>query len=223
MGPAFLAPALISAIGTGAQYENQRAANNRQQSAEVQSLNDQQAIRDKAMGTVNKLTSQIAASSPSQISSKATGDYVANLRKNAGATAGAQGGSTSSLAPAVAGDQRYNADVANSSQQVQNYGNTNAQEMGQIDAATRQRQDEGLAMGTANTTLQGLNAQSGAQGFVDQLKASVAGQPNPYLSLFSGLLKGGANAYATNAGSKIPVNTYYAPGLYANNPAGAVA
>jgi hypothetical protein len=221
MGVGFMVPALISAIGSGAQYMNQRSANNRQQDAEVQAINDQAAIRNKATGAVGKLTQQVETDSPTQAASQATGDYVANLRKNAGVSALAQGGSTSSLAPSTVGSSRYNTDVANSSKQVQSYGNTNADEMGQIDAATRQRQNENLAMGTTATQLQGLNAQSNAQSFVDQLKAGVAGQQNPWVSLFSGLLKSGANAYATN--QRPPINTPFAPNIWANNPVGANA
>ncbi len=216
MGPAFLVPAIISAIGSGAQYVNQRNANNQANDAEEQAINNQTALRNQAAGDVSKLTQQITTSTPSQIASKATGDYVQNLRKNAGASAIAQGGSTSSLAPAVAGNSRYNSDVANSTKQVQDYGNTTAEEMGQIDAATRQRTNEGLAMGTTATQLNGLNAQSNAQGFVDQLKAQVAGQTNPFVSLMSGLLKNGANAYAMNA--KLPTSTTIAPNIWTTNP-----
>lgn len=199
MGAAFLIPAAISAIGSGAQYMNQRSATNQANDVEQQGIQNQTDLRNKATGAISKLTQQIQTSNPNQIASSATGQYVQNLRKNANVNALAQGGSTSSLAPAVAGDPRYAADVANSSQQVQQYGNTLAGEMGQIDAATRQRQNEGLAAGTLGTQLQGLNAQSNAQGFVDQLRSQVAGQTNPWVSLFSGLAKNGANAYARNA------------------------
>jgi hypothetical protein len=192
-------PAIISAVGTGAQYENQRSANNQANDAEQQAILDQQDYRNKAMGTVNKLTQQIQTDSPTQIASQATGQYVQNLRKNAGATAGGQGGSTSSLAPAVGANARYNTDVASSSQAVQNFGNAEAGEMGQIDAATRQRQNEGLDMGTVGTVLQGLNTQSNAQGFVDQLRSQTASQPNPWVNLMGNLMKNGSNAYAKNA------------------------
>src|SRR5580658_8593208 len=129
MGPAFLIPAAISAIGTGAQAYNQNRANSAQDAAETQGIINQQSLQEKAASGVNALTKQIATDTPSQIASKATGEYVQQLRKNAGAVANGQGGSTSSLAPAIGANSRYNTGVAASNAAVQDYGDTNAQEM----------------------------------------------------------------------------------------------
>lgn len=187
----FWVPAVLAAAGGGAQYLNQKAALGRQDSANAKNIMDQQALQQKAVGQVNSLTRGIAQSNPQAIQGKATADYVDQLRKNA-SSAG------SSLAPAAGANPRYNADVTNSNATVQDYGNTNAGEMGAIDAAVRQRQNEGLDMQTLQTGLNGLNAQSGSTNFVNSLRSQATGQQNPWVNLFSGIAQNGAKAYATN-------------------------
>lgn len=195
----FWVPAVISAIGTGAQAINTRSANNAQDASETQAIIDQQKLQNAGAGAASKLTRQVQADTPNQIAAKSTGDYVAALRKNASAQALDGGGSTSSLSPVAGANPRYASDVAAANKGVQSYGNTYATDMGNIDAAIRQRQNEGNAMGTLGTQLNGLNAQSNSTNFVDQLRSQVAGQANPWVSLFSALAKNGANAYAMNA------------------------
>lgn len=222
----FWIPAVLAAAGSGAEYVNQSNANKRQQTGETQSIIDQQNLEGKANAQVKALTDQIARNSPNQIAGKATGDYVNALRKNAaGSTQGGPtgapttfGASTSALAPAVGADPRYAADLANSQKQVSDYGNTYANEMGSIDAAVRQRQNEGLGMQTLGTNLNTLGAQSYTTNFVDQLKAQAAGQANPWVSLFSGLLSSGAKNY-TSSGKK-SVSPYAAIGANTNADSG---
>lgn len=209
----FWIPAAISALGTGVSYANQRNAQNRQNDSTLQGIRDQQAIQARGTAQARALTSQIAKDDPTQIASKATGDYVANLRRNAagstqgGSTAGPQtfGAPTSALAPTVGGSARYTNAKAGAQKETQTYGNTIADEMGSLDAAIRQRQNEGLSMNTLGTNLNTLGAESYTTNFVDQLRSQVAGQQNPWASLLSGLLTRGAGAYAMNAdGGKKP-------------------
>jgi hypothetical protein len=205
---AFWVPAVLAATSAGASYVNTTNANNRQQSAEAQAINNQQAIRNKGNAEVNQTVQQIAKSNPQQIAAQETGNYVAQLRRNAaGSTAPGAGtsanpslfgASTSALAPGVTGSSKYKADAANAQQQVQQYGNTEASEMGDLDAAVRQRQNEGLDVQTLNTNLNTLGAQSQSQSFVDQLRAQTAGQANPYVSLFSGLTGNAATMASKN-------------------------
>lgn len=212
----FWIPAVVSMVGTAAQAVNTRQANNAQDASETQAIIDQQKLQSAGAGAANKLTREVAADNPSQIAAKSTGDYVAALRKNASAQALDQGGSTSSLSPVAGANSRYGQAVSAGDKAVQDYGNTYASDMGNIDAAIRQRQNEGNAMGTLNTTLNGLNAQSNSTNFVDQLRSQVAGQPNPWVSLFSALAKNGANAYALNAKGP-PITTTVAPPLDSGN------
>jgi hypothetical protein len=227
---AFWIPAVMAAVGTGAEFVNQKQANQRQNDSEIQAMQHQQALQDKGTAAARGLTEQIAQDTPTQIQNKATGDYVSTLRKNAvGSTQGGSttkgdqtfGASTSALAPVAGASSRYSDDTAKSQQEVQRYGDTAAGEMGAIDAATRMRQNEGLAMGTLSTHLNTLGAQSYGQNFVDQLRAQASGQTNPWVSLASGLVKNGANAYATNAKGKVPVNQSLMPGSGGYNRFGA--
>jgi site-specific recombinase XerC len=203
----FWVPAVLAAVSAGSQYANTTAANNRQQAAEVNAINNQQQIRDQANQQVKQLTSQVAQNTPQQLQAQATGKYVQQLRDAAagstqgGSTTGnptTDGQSVSALPASLAADPRYAADLKQSQQQVQQYGNNYAQNMGAIDAAVRQRQNEGLAAQTLGTNLNMLGAQSATQNFVDQLRAQAAGTPSPWVGLAGGIAGGAANALSKN-------------------------
>ena len=210
---AFWVPLAIAAVSGGAQAVNQSDANKRAQNAQVQAIANQQMLRGQANDLVTKQIQNIAQSNPQQLAAKATGDYVAQLRRNAagaasGTTSGSQtfGQSTSALPANVNGSSRYNTDVANSQKEVQQYGDTEAGQMGQIDAAVRQRQNEGLQMQTLGTGLNTLNAQSYGQSFVDQLRAQAAGQSNPWISLGASILGAAAQGASKNLGGGTTVS-----------------
>lgn len=221
---AFWVPAVLAAVSTGAQYENTSQAQNRQNNAEAQAIQDQQAIREKGEGQVNQTVKQIASDNPNSIAAQETGNFVSQLRRNAaGSAAGGSttgnpqtfGGSVSALAPTVGGSSRYNAQRGQSQQEVQQYGNAQASELGDLDAAVRERQNEGLAMQTLNTNLNTLGAQSYSQNFVDQLRAQTAGQANPWVGLFSALAGNSAGALSKNPqlfNGSPPDPDLYAPG-----------
>lgn len=213
---AFWVPVAIAAASGGAQFANQRAASSRENAAQTQSIINQGKIQQKATGQVDALTKQIAQNSPAQLQGKATGDYVDQLRKNsAGATQGPAAtpanasGPISSLVASAGANPRYAADTANAQAEVGKYGDTMAGQMGSIDAAVRQRQNEGLAQQTLGTNLNTLGAESYTKNFVDQLRSQAAGQPNPWVSLFAGMANAGAKNY-TPAG-KVPVNKALMP------------
>jgi hypothetical protein len=204
---AFWVPAVMAAVGTGAQYVNQQNASTRQNNAEVQAINNQQQIRGNANAQVKQLTDQVAQNTPTQIQGQETGAFVNTLRKNAaGSTQGGPtnlnptngGQSVSALAPASGASSRYNADTAASQKAVQDFGQTNASELSAVDAAVRQRQNEGLAMQTLGTNLNGLNLQSQTQSFVDQLRSLTAGQANPWVSILGKGLNSAAGGMAKN-------------------------
>jgi small-conductance mechanosensitive channel len=204
---AFWVPTLLTAASAGAQYVNQNNAQNRQNNAEVQAINNQQQIRGNANAQIKALTNQIGQNTPAQIQGKETGAFVDTLRKNAaGSTQGGAtnqnptngGQSVSALAPVAGSNPRYNADKATSQAEVQDYGQTNAKELSAVDAAVRQRQNEGLAMQTLQSRLNQLGAQSQVQNFTDQLRAQAAGQASPWVSLFSKVGTGLAGGMAKN-------------------------
>lgn len=208
----------MAAVSAGGQAVNQRNANQRSDQDEAQAIRNQANFADQANSKVRQQITNIKNSDTTPIASKATGDYVAQLRKNAagstqgGSTTGGTqtfGASTSSLSPSTIGSSRYKGDTAASQKEVQDYGNTYAGEMGNLDAATRMRTNEGLQMDTLATGLNQLNSASWGKNFVDQLRAKQDSQANPWVSLFSNILGNGAKAYAMNAtpgggGYKIP-------------------
>ncbi len=215
---AFWVPALIAAVGTGAQAINQNNATQRGQNAEAQAIANQSQFKTQANSDVSQLTKAIAQNSPQQIQGQETGNFVNTLRKNevgstssnAGTDSTNFGQPVSALGPASGASARYKSDTAKGQQQTQAYGNTYAGDEAAIDAAVRQRQNEGLAMQTLGTNLNQLQAQSYTQNFVDQLRAQTSGQPSPWVGLFSGLAQNGANAFSKN------------PTMFNSSPSGAV-
>lgn len=211
----FWVPAVLAAASAGGQYVNQQNANSRQQASEVQSIADQQKLQQQGGNEVKQLTNQIATDTPNQIAAKATGDYVSALRKNAVGTSTGSGNTsnvlfgapTSSLPTGIKGSSRYNADTVNSQNQTQQYGDTLAGEMGNIDAATRQRTNEGLGMESLGTNLNLLGGQSYTQNFVDQLRSQAAGQQSPWLALLSSTLGGAANTMSKNVKGPAPAGS----------------
>lgn len=211
---AFWVPALVAAVGSGAQYVNTQNANKRQQASEVQAIDNQQQFRENANSQVKDLTNQIAQNNPQKLAAKETGDFISTLRKNQAGSA--KGGATgapgdtnfgapvSAMPPTAGASSRYKDDSNAAQQQTQDYGNTYAKEIANIDSAVRQRQNEGLAQQTLGTNLNLLGAESYTKNFVDQLRSQAAGQANPWVGLFSNMLQKGANAYAANAGGSAP-------------------
>jgi len=207
---AFWVPAVIAAAGAAGQGVNQMQAQKRASNAEVQAIDNQQQFREQANSQVKNLTQQIAQNSPQKIAQQETGDFVNTLRKNAagsaqpGATAQNPdtnfGAPVSAMPPAAGASSRYKSSAANAQKETQQYGTDYASEIGNIDAAVRQRQNEGLAQNTLGTNLNTLGAESYTKNFVDQLRAQTAGQANPWVGLFSNMLQNGSKAYAMNAG-----------------------
>lgn len=208
----FWVPALLAAAGSGVSYANTKAAQGREQSGEVQNILDQQKLQSQGNAQVKALTNKIAQNSPTSIASKATGDYVSALRKNAAGSQTGGGNSadilfgapTSSLPTNVNGSSRYKADAAGAQDQTEKYGSELASEMGNIDAATRMRQNEGLDMSTLGSNLSLLGAQSYTNNFVNQLRSQVSGQTNPWLSMLSGVLSGAGNTMSKNTKGPVP-------------------
>jgi hypothetical protein len=204
----FWIPAVLAAASAGTQYVNQQGALSRANAGEVQTIADQQKLQGQGNAQVKALTNQIAQNTPAQLAAQATGKYVDVLRKNAAGTSkGGSGGAsilfgqpTSSLPTNINANSRYNTDTAASQNETEKFGSELAGEMGDIDAATRQRQNEGLAENTLGTNLNLLGAQSYTQNFVDQLRAQAGGQQSPWLSLLSSGLGGAANTISKNAG-----------------------
>jgi hypothetical protein len=206
---AFWVPAVMTALSAGTSYAATSSANQRQTNAENTAIQNQEEIRNKGNAEVNQTVNQVAAAPQNQaaIAAQEQGNYVAQLRRNAaGSSSGGStsaspslfGASTSALAPGVVGSSQYKSDAAKSQQQVQQYGNTEASEMGDLDAAVRERQNEGLDMQTLNTNLNTQGAQSYSQNFVDQLRAQTQGQTSPWAGLVSGLFGNAGQTLAKN-------------------------
>jgi hypothetical protein len=210
----FWVPAVLAAVSAGGQAVNSANANSRAQNAEIQGIQQQQQYREQANSQVKALTQQINTNTPQQLANQEQSQFVNTLRSNeAGSAAGGSTGTNqntfgqpvSALPQNITGASKQYQNSANASQkQTQQYGNTEAGEMSAIDSAVRQRQNEGLAMQTLGTNLNLLGGESGASGFVNQLRAQTAGQQSPWASLFSGILGGVAKGASQNG---LPWNT----------------
>lgn len=181
----FWIPAAISALGVGTTYAVQQDAANKQDRAQAQAIQNQQDIQNKASGAARRTLEKVQSSNPQALQNSSTAQYVDQLRRNA---AGAAVGGPDSSLSTVGGSGRYKEGVAQAQKDVNAKGNVLAGQLGAIDAATRQRQNEGLSFGDLATQLTGYGAQSQTQSFVDQLRANVAGQANPWGQLAGQLI-----------------------------------
>jgi len=188
------AVAAVSAIGSGV---NQSNANKRANNAEVVAQDNANKFRNQANNLVKQQTNSIATSNPQQIQNSEQSQFVNSLRKNVGGT-DSSGNPTSALGPVAGASSRYNAGTKAASADVQNFGGNIAGQESAVDAAIRQRQNEGLQMQTLGTNLNGLNQQAYSQSFVDQLRSKAAGVQSPWVSMFSKILGGAANTAAGN-------------------------
>ena len=202
---AFWIPAAMAAVSAIGQGVNQQNATKRSNNAEVQALTNQQGFKNQANSLVNQQTRNIATSDPNALKNQEESAMVNTLRQNVGGSTGTAsksptnfGAPTSALGPTPSGSSRYSADKAAAGTQVQNYGNTIAGQESALDSAIRQRQNEGLQMQTLGANLNNINAQSMAQGFVDQLRAKAAGTVNPWVSMFTQGLGGLAGGMSKN-------------------------
>jgi hypothetical protein len=241
----FWVPAVMAAVGTGAQAINTSNANKRQQNATVQGIDNQATIRGQAMRDVNNQTNKIAQSSPNDIANKETGDFVNSLRKNVGGTTGTAstspsnfGAPTSALGPTPGASSRYSKDSAAAAAQTQSYGTAQAGEVGAVDSAINQRKNEASGMQSLTARMNLLNAQSSKQAFLDNMRATQVGQGSPWVSMFANMMKGlGSSAskngwFSNSAATPTADNPYSSltPGFfnpptaskipsYGNNPA----
>lgn len=199
---AFWVPAAISALGAGASAVNQNNAAKRSNNAQTSAIIDQEQKQQQASNAVNKVTQQIATSSPAQLKAQATGDFVNTLRKNMAGSSTSN--PNSALAPVVGASARYNSDKAAGQTGTEQYGSSLADELGTITAAPQQRVQEGTDMSTLGVNLNGINASSQSQAFVDQLRAQLAGQQSPWVGMGANLLQSGASAYAKGVGQYDP-------------------
>jgi hypothetical protein len=181
MGPALFLPV----AGMAMNYFNQKHASDAAQSIEGGAAGTQAGYRTAALSDVNKQANNILNSNPTAAANAEQGSFIKNLRANVGGAGSQTSGPTSALGPVAGANKRYGSDTNASAATVQNYGNTNAGEMSAIDTAVNQRKNEALQMQTLGTTLNGLNQQSYSQNFVDQMRAQLAGRPNPWVSMFS--------------------------------------
>ena len=192
----FWIPAVLAAVGTGASAYNSISANQRSQASEAQGIQQQQDLRKQAAGMVNKTVSTIAQSNPQALTRQATGDFVNQLRTN---EAGANSNNSGVISTPGA-NSRFSTDLAASSAKTDQFGDKMSGDLASMGAAVRQRQQEGLDMGTLQTNTGLIGAQAGADSFITQLRSAAAGQQNPWVNMGAGLLQGGAKAYSMNPG-----------------------
>lgn len=203
----FWVPAVLAAVSAGGQAVEQNQAQSRQNAAETQDLIDQQRLQSQGAGMVQRETQQIAQDNPDKIAAQERANFVQQLRRGAvGSMAGGStssgptlfGAPTSAVGSTSGADPRFGKMLTSDQQQVQDYGNTYSDELSNMDAAVRQRQNEGLGLETLGTNLNRLDAQSYGLNFVNGLRAQAAGQINPWAALATTMLGRGAQAMAAN-------------------------
>lgn len=168
--------------------ETRKAADEQGQIA-AQGIRTQAANQRQADENVDASVEGLARSTPEGARERATGDFLAQLRRNrAQATPGAVPG----------GSSRYNADVAGAERDVADFGAQAADTLARINAPAMQRETEGIATNRLATNLDTIGRNSGADQFLTQLRMNAT-RPNPWVGAASQLGQGIASGMATRA------------------------
>lgn len=185
--------AAATAAGAGVDYYNASETNKKQQDAEAQVYNDQQAKQKQASGIVQNQVNTIAKSTPQAESNAATQGFINTLRQNAA--------TTNATTPAIGGaaNKKYSTDVAANTSAANDYSTGLASDIAGVVAPQRQRMDEGQAFQNTATQVGGVQQQAQQQSFVDQLRAKSITQ-NPWLGL-AGKVLGGVGTAASLGGT----------------------
>lgn len=185
-------PYAIAALGAGATaYDNVNTRRKQEAASEQMSLN-QQRVQKRADQTINDTLSGLEQSTADDERKAAMDGFLQQLRSNSGAAGG-----TSNV---VNASDRFKQGNATSEAAIKNFGTTRADQLSRIVSPTRQRTNEGIDVGRANSEIGGIARDADAQRFIDQLKIQSI-HNNPWLQAGGQLAMGVGSGMAASAGS----------------------
>jgi hypothetical protein len=201
-------PVVMAAVGTAASVYNTRLTAKKQDNALAAQVRADSQKAKEADDRTRQLIDQTAASDPQAERAKALQQYTSAL------ASGGQSSVAGLVGPKGATSSRYAADAADAALGVSQYGQDQAGLFSTIDAAKRQRDQEGFNRARTATDLDAIARRARAQDFILGLKARGITR-NPWIDAGASLLTSAAGSMAGNTGGG-------AGGFDANAYAGAM-
>lgn len=189
-------PAVIAAVGAGANAVNQRNVAKKTDQIAAQGIRTQGQHQRDIDARVNEELAALNRSTPEGERAAALDAYTSQLQRG---RAEAEGGLTG-----IAGSNRFQTDQAAAKTAVGNYGEQIANIASRIDAPTRQREREGISARRTASDVAGIGRKAEADDYINRLlQQSVRG--NDALSILGPVAQGVAAGMSANAGS-VPTN-----------------
>ncbi len=185
---AFWVPAVIAAAGAGVQQVDAHQTAQRQDEEAAQGIRIQGDTQQKADAQVAQNIQKLQGSSPDAVRANAANAFLTQLRRNSATATGS---------PVAGGSARYKGDIANSTQDVADYGANLADTQSRILAPNLQRQQEGQNSQQLAANLSEIGRQSNANQFLTQLRMRGI-TPNPWAQAGGSVLEGVGNGMASS-------------------------
>lgn len=185
---AFWVPAAIAAVGAGVQQVDAHKTAQRQDEEAAQGIRIQGDTQQKADAQVAQNIKSLQGSSPEAARASAADAFLTQLRRNSASANGSQ---------VVGGSARYKGDIADSTQNVADYGAKLADTQSRILAPNLQRQQEGQNSQQLAANLSEIGRQSNANQFLSQLRMrGITG--DPWMQAGGSILEGAGNGLASS-------------------------
>ena len=184
----FWVPAVIAAVGAGAQQVDAHNTAQRQDEQAAQGIRIQGADQQKADTQVAQNIQKLQGSSPEAARANAANAFITQLRRNSAESTGV---------PVAGGSARYKGDIATSNQNITDYGNNLADTQASILAPNLQRQAEGQNSQQLAANLSEIGRQSQANAFLSQLRMRGITN-NPWAQAGGSILEGVGNGMASS-------------------------
>lgn len=192
VGEAAIVPLIVSAIGAGATAYNAHQTLKDQDNVAAQGLLAQGQRQKQADQRVSQEVNALDASSPEASRKAATDNFLTALKQN---QQQARGGKT---VGAVSG--QYDADSAAAGNAVDQFGRSQADVLGRINAPGLQRQDEAQGRARLGSDLGLIGRNSQADAFLTDLRSRSI-QANPWINAGATLAGGVASGMASTGGA----------------------
>ena len=194
MSAAVLIPLITTAIAGGADYINQRNTQRDRNNILLSAEQTNRQLQDKADSNTNSLINKISSSTPDAQQANYEQALKNVLSQN-------QPGGQSPLVQSGAVSGAYQAQAAQTGQDIRNYGNTQAALDASMAAPGLQRVNEGVAMDRTRQQLSNLSNQASGNDFLTRLRLEGI-QSNPWISALGSLASGAANSWSASQGKQ---------------------
>lgn len=183
-------PAVIAAVGAGAQYYNTERTEEKQDKQLAESIRGQTAKQREADARVNEEVAKLEQSTAAEERANRLQTYLDTVTRNRRDVQG-------NLTPLI-GSGEFQGDAARTAEALDAYGGREAGLASRIDAPLLQRQGEGFGYGHLATDLSRIGRDVAGQRFIDQINLGRI-KRNPWIDAGASAASGAASGMAQSA------------------------